>query len=213
MPRAACSVSAALLLGAGIAAAARAAHRVCVRCDAPDARRLARCVTQATGLRGRGATGRLWWCWQTSQRQSWTQPCTRCCGEACSAGLRSWHVSAAAAGAMPRARSHGHRVLRAACVCAGACHSDRGLQLEVHTREGNPFKLSDLRKARPVTCHATSTSNAATAALPCPVCSHQHRSVLPCLHAAALHACMLAGGCKQGVCRDRAAPGDTRACC
>lgn len=25
---------------------------------------------------------------------------------------------------------------------------DRGLKLEVHTREGNPFKLSDLRKVK-----------------------------------------------------------------
>jgi len=40
-------------------------------------------------------------------------------------------------------------------------HRDRGLKLEVHTREGNPFKMSDLRKVRcrPITAsHALSTT-------------------------------------------------------
>jgi hypothetical protein len=42
---------------------------------------------------------------------------------------------------------------------APCCTRDRGLKLEVHTREGNPFKMSDLRKVRHaglwLGCHGT----------------------------------------------------------
>jgi hypothetical protein len=43
------------------------------------------------------------------------------------------------------------KLMQFTTVAAGLaswCTRDRGLKLEVHTREGNPFKMSDLRKVR-----------------------------------------------------------------
>lgn len=93
---------------------------------------------------GLGTTGRLWWCWRTSQRWRWIPQSMRCSSEGRGGGLgrgtgAAGRVVRADAGwQMPRTDPLWH-------MPAPLCR-DRGLKLEVHTREGNPFKMSDLRK-------------------------------------------------------------------